>query len=162
MTPTSAVRIAVVAGYQCGSLKLGWRKYPVRITQMNSVSFTALIEPKIATKIKVSKVGILRFQDADWRVSVISKWVRQDGSIELELQLIEELFRPRVDKAPLLSRNRTRNLMLTDPLLPLAIFFAIFVTFLVMPGFGGRWGTSSLIVQWAEDCFRAVRTVFRG
>lgn len=162
MKVTSAVRIAVVDGYQRGSLKLGWWKYPVRITQMNSVSFTAEIAPKIATKFKVSKVGLLRFQDTDWRVSIISKWVRPDGSIELELELLEELFRQRVEKAPLLAKNRTRNLMLTDPLLPLAIFFAVFLTFLVMPGFGGRWGTSSFIVQWAEDCFRAVRTVFRG
>jgi hypothetical protein len=162
MNPTNSARIAVIEGYQLGSFKLGWRWYSVRITQMNSVSFTAQIDPKIAAKFQVSKVGILRFQDADWRVSIISKWVREDGLIELELQLIEELFKQQVEKASLLAKNRQRNLILSDPLLPLVIFFGIFITFLVMPGFGGRWGTSNLIVQWVEDCFGAIRTVFRG
>jgi len=162
MKQTPAVRIAVVDGYQRGSLRMGWRRYPVRITQMNSVSFTAQIEPKVAGKFNVSKVGVLRFQDTDWQIAIISKWVRQDGLIELELQIVQEFFKQNIDKAPLLAKNRTRNLMLTDPLLPLAIFFAIFLTFLVMPGFGGRWGTSSLIVQWTEDCFRVVRTLLRS
>ncbi|MBM3967896.1 MAG: hypothetical protein FJ308_23005 [Planctomycetes bacterium] len=162
MKQTPAVRIAVVDGYQCGSLKMGWRSYPVRITQMNSVSFTAQIEPKIAARFKVSNVGVLRFQDTDWQIAIISKWVRQDGLIELELQLVQELFKQSIDKAPFLVKNRTRNLMLTDPLLPLTIFFAIFLTFLVMPGIGGRWGTSSLIIQWTEDCFRVVRSLFRS
>lgn len=162
MKKTPAVRIAVVDGYQRGSLKMGWRRYPVRITQLDSLSFTAQIPPKIAAKFKVSKVGVLRFQDTDWQISIISKWVRQDGLIELELQIVQEFFKQSIDKAPLLAKNRMRNLMFTDPLLPMAIFFSIILTVLVMPGFGGRWGTSSLIVQWTEECFRVVRTLFRS
>ena len=162
MSSTNLARIAVVEGYQRGSIKLGWGWYSVRITQMNSVSFTAQIEPKIAAKFQVSKVGLLRFQDADWRVSIISKWVREDGLIELELQLVEELIKQQVEKASLLTKSRERNLMQGDPLLPLVIFFGIFITFLVMPGFGGRWGTSNIIVQWVEDCFRTIRALFRG
>jgi len=156
------LRIPVVKGYQCGSLSLGWRKYPVRITQMNSAFFTAQIEPKIAKKLKVSKVGLLRFQDADWRVEIISKWIRQDGCIELELQLIEEIFAQRVDRASLLVQSRSRKLITNDPILPLAIFFATVIAFFVMPGFGGRGGTSSLIVRWAENCFQVVRTILQG
>jgi hypothetical protein len=82
--------------------------------------------------------------------------------IELELQLVEELIKQQVEKASLLTKSRERNLMQGDPLLPLVIFFGIFITFLVMPGFGGRWGTSNIIVQWVEDCFRTIRALFRG
>lgn len=161
MKPSSTVRIPVQEDCQCGSFTLGWRKYPVRITHLNIEFFTAQIEQKIAKKFKVSKFGILRFQDAEWRVEIMSKWVRQDGYIELELKQLEELVTQRVDRASLLARNRSQKLITSDPLLPLAVFMAVFTAFLILPGLGGRWGTSSFIVQWAENCFQAVRKLLR-
>lgn len=140
---TPSYRCKVSLDNRQGSLHLGFRRYKVEIVEMSRDSFCVRVPSLLARKIAVGSKSKLLYQEMLWSVQCTHKWVGDSNQVDLEFQQLDELSKPKIKKGTFLSKScQVAAGGQSDPALPVAMLGAFIVTVLVLPAWGGRWGTS--------------------
>jgi hypothetical protein len=140
---TPSYRCKVSAGNSLGFLYLGARKFKVEVKEMSRDVFSVRAPASIARKIVVGKKSKLMHQDMLWSVLCTHKWIAESNEVDVEFKQLDELIEPKLNKAPLLGKStQVAAISQTDPTLPVAMIGAFVLTILIMPAWGGQWGTS--------------------
>lgn len=146
----SAVRFKLIEENQPGTLEIGRRKYPMNVVEMSVCQFTAIVDHKPSQKVRVGGYARIRILDKDCKVAVRKKRLLDHGKVQLEMEQIDEPIRPERKAWSLFSVPKTVKLSGGDSLMPLMVVFAALITILIIPSFGGRWGTSQMISDAVE------------
>jgi len=115
MDATSSYRCKVIEGNTRGSLRLGRQRFKVDVVEMSQESFCVRVPS-----------GIDR--------------------VDLELKQLDELTVPKLQKASFFGKaNSVAIIGQTDPTLPVALLGAFIIAVLILPAWGGHWGTSQAL-----------------
>lgn len=141
---------------QVGSMEIGKRSYPVRVTEMSAQEFRALMDYKASCKIPRGGKARLKILGKDCKVVVTMKKLTGEGLVRLELKQIDEAHKPESSWRGWFFRSPSSRVSLSggDSLMPIVMVVAAFITILILPSFGGRWGTAKRIsdfVEWTWD-----------
>ncbi len=154
-----AKRFPVCEENQAGSVEIGWRKLPLRVMEMSSTEFVALMDSGAADRLHVGNLYTLTANEAIYRVSLTSKLVRPDGLVHLVMEQVEEVIEAKVPRTGFFAKSQSTSLLSKDPLQTLAIIVFFAVALLIAPSVGGRWGTSQSISDAAQSLWKNITTM---
>lgn len=146
MDATSSYRCKVIEGNTRGSLRLGRQRFKVDVVEMSRESFCVRVPSGIARKVAVGSKSKLFYQGMLWSVLCTQKWIGESDRVDLELKQLDELTVPKLQKAPFFGKaNSVAVIGQTDPTLPVAMLGACIIAILILPAWGGHWGTSQAL-----------------
>ena len=146
MTDTSpSYRCKVSSANSLASLRLGWKSYPVQVFEMSRDSFSVRVPEAIAKRVSVGSKPKLFYQEMLWRVLCTQKWVGENDLVDLEFQQVAELTPPKIVSSPVGGSAGRVHAIQRDSSLTVATGVALILTVLIMPAWGGQWGTSDAI-----------------
>jgi hypothetical protein len=133
-------------------LYVGRRRMAVTVQEASIDAFTILVKPRHASKLKVSRVWVLEYDDT--RTEIHPEWIfnAPDGQVQLGLRRVQDLTavaRPHSSVLRRVSGARSE-----DPSLSAAAYggFVMFLFILMaLPGLGDRLGTAKRIqdtISW--------------
>lgn len=157
----SAVRFKLTEENQAGTLEIGRRIYPVNVIEMSVCQFSVVVDHKPSQKARVGGYARLRILDKDCKVAIRKKRLLDQGKVQIEMEQIEEPIKPERKAWSLFSSSKTVRIAGGDSLVPIAMIFAVFITILIVPSFGGRWGTSKLISEAVETTWKLAMDAFK-
>lgn len=161
--PTSSYRCKVSEGNSRGSLRLGRRRFKVDIMEMSRDSFCVRITSAIAKKIAVGSNCRLYYQEMLWSVLCTHKWIGESGRVDIELKQLEELTPPKMKTTPLSGNARAvAAIGQTDSTLPVALLGAFIIVVLILPAWGGQWGTSQAMCNAVSSTWTALNELVTG
>jgi hypothetical protein len=146
-------RCKVSSGNSRALLKLGWKTYPVQVFEMSRDSFSVRVPVPIANRVSIGSKPKLLYQEMLWQVLCTQKWVSEDKLVDLEFQQVAELTPPKLVSQPVGGAARQVQAIPRDSTLTVASGVALILMVLIMPAWGGQWGTSDAICN-------AVQTVW--
>jgi hypothetical protein len=133
----------------------------MNVVEMSVCQFTAIVDHKPSQKVRVGGYARIRILDKDCKVAVRKKRLLDHGKVQLEMEQIDEPIRPERKPWSLFSIPKTVKLSGGDSLMPLMIVFAALITILIIPSFGGRWGTSQMISDAVERTMTIALDAFK-
>ncbi len=154
-------RCKVTAGNSRATLNLGRRKYAVNVTELSRDSFCVRVPHKIARKVIVGRKLRLFYQDMLWSVECTQKWLSESNHVDLEFKQLAELTPIAVSKKNYLTTSKQVR-TLSDNSLPIAIAGCFIVTVLILPAWGGQWGTSDAICNAVSATWNAFGQLITG
>ncbi|MFN7878310.1 MAG: hypothetical protein ACK5PB_23540 [Pirellula sp.] len=162
LTSTPAVKYKVIRPDTWGWLKLGVRKHLIEIVEVSSVAFTARISQSLAKRIRIGKKFRIYHQGMLWAVQAKQKWLHESKDCDVEFELLTELFAPKVNttarqKSLMSTAGTSSNLTLVTTFLGVTI-----LTVLLMPSWGGKWGTAQFINNSVNTVFQAFKSLVTG
>jgi hypothetical protein len=163
MNTQAAYRCKIFRPNSKAWLKLGTKRRFVEVIEQSRDSFTVRSAPNIAAKVKVGTTIRLLYQEMLWSVRCKNKWLNTEGGIDLELEPLEELTPPKVVQGSIFQRSKhvsASNAM--DGTIAFLLFGLIFVTILILPAWGGQWGTSQLICDGVNTIWKTLTSMVTG
>lgn len=157
----NAVRFKLIEENQPGILEIGRKKFSVNVVEMSVCQFSAIVDHKPSQRVRVGGYARLRILDKDCKVAVRKKRMLDHGKVQLEMEQIEEPIKPDGKAWTLFSAPKTVKISGGDSLMPVMIVFAALVTILIIPSFGGRWGTSRVISEAVETTMTLALDAFK-
>jgi len=127
------------------SLKLGWKTYPVQVFEISRDSFSVRVPLAIAKRVSIGSEPKLLYQEMLWKVLCTQKWVGENQLVELEFQQVAELTPPKVVFQSVGATARQVQAIPRDNTLAVATVVAFILMVLILPAWGGQWGTSDAI-----------------
>ncbi|AMV30951.1 hypothetical protein VN12_02470 [Pirellula sp. SH-Sr6A] len=153
-----------IADTQSGAwLKLGSRKKPVQVVEQSRDMFTVRVSRSLAQKVRVGGEFRFFYQDMLWSVLCKHKWISQNELVDLEFEPLRELTAPKIQKDGWFGRSTP--LASTTPLdgtLAVVFLGTILLSILIMPAWGGQWGTSKLICDAVTSVWKALASLVTG
>ncbi len=162
MLESAPVLFKVTPENQKAVLTFGAHRFDIQIRSVSRSSFVASVQQNLAKKLGVGKLGKLYFQDTVYRVSFVNKWLEGQGLCEVEMSLIEELQKPKLEKKSFWARSKTVDLNPKDPVLPTTMLTAFVITVLILPAWGGKWGTSDVLCSGVTNIWTAMTDLMTG
>ena len=160
---TQSYRCKVTDGNTLGTLRLGRRSFKVDILEMSRDSFSVRMPASIAKKVAVGSKSRLFYQEMLWSVRCTNKWIGRANLVDLEFQQLDELTQPKLKRGPVLSNSKQVGVRgQSDPVLPVAMIGAFILCIMIMPAWGGHWGTSDAICAAVSNTWTAVRELVTG
>ncbi len=160
---TPSYRCKVSAGNTRGSLQLGMRRFSVEVLEMSRDSFCVRLPAAIAKKVVVGKKSKLMYQEMLWSVLCTNKWIGESNQVDLEFKQLDELISPKLNRAPLSGKStQVATIGQTDPTLPVAMLGAFILAILIMPAWGGQWGTSDKLCGLVSTTWSALSGLVTG
>ncbi len=160
---TPSYRCKVSAGNTRGSLRLGMRRFRVEVLEMSRDSFCVRLPAAIAKKVVVGKKSKLMYQEMLWSVLCTNKWIGESNHVDLELKQLDELISPKLKRAPLSGKStQVAAIGQTDPTLPVAMLGAFVLAILIMPAWGGQWGTSDRLCALVSSTWSLLSGLVTG
>lgn len=160
---TPSYRCKVSLGNSRGSLRMGWKRFNVDILELSRDSFSVRVPSSLAKNIVVGSTSKLFYQDMLWSVLCTHKWIGQSNQVDVEFQQLAELTPPKMRKAPLCGNARqVAAIGQTDPTLPVAMLGAFILTVLILPAWGGQWGTSERMCSAVSSTWSALHELVTG
>ena len=139
-------RCRVSDGNTLASLFLGKRRFKADVLEMSRDSFRVRVPARIARRVSVGSKNRLLYQEMLWSIRCTHKWMGEGSLVDLDFQQLEELTPPRLSRGPITAGSKQIEFGgQTDATLPTAVLGAFILAILVMPAWGGQWGTSDLI-----------------
>ena len=161
--PTPSYRCKVSEGNSLGSLRIGRRRFKVEVTEMSRDSFCVRVPSVIARKVAVGSNYRLFYQEMLWSVLCTQKWIGESNRVDLELKQLEELTPPRIRTTPLGGNARAvAAIGQTDSTLPVALLGAFIIVVLILPAWGGQWGTSQPMCNAVTSTWNALNELVTG
>jgi len=137
-------------------LKLGTRRRLVEVIEQSRDTFTVQINSGIAKKIEVGREFRLLYQDMLWSVLCRQKWVNREGLVDVEFEPIAELTPPEMPRVSLIHRSKTVSTnQPIDTTLAVMILCSVILFILIVPAWGGQWGTSKVICDSITNVWKA-------
>ncbi len=160
---TPSYRCKVSLGNSRGSLRLGWKRFRVDILEMSRDSFSVRVPSSLAKKIVVGGTTKLLYQEMLWSVRCTHKWIGESNQVDVEFQQLAELTPPKMRKAPHSGNARqVAAIGQTDSTLPVAMIGAFIIAVLILPAWGGRWGTSERMCSAVSSTWSALSELATG
>jgi hypothetical protein len=139
------------------------RRFSVEVVAMSRDSFCVRLPAAIAKKVVVGKKSKLMYQDMLWSVLCTNKWIGDSNQVDLEFKQLGELILPKLNRAPLSGKStQLAAISQTDPTLPVAILGAFILSILIMPAWGGQWGTSDKLCGLISTIWTALSGLVTG
>ena len=158
---TPSYRCKVNSGNARATLRLGWRRFTVEVIELSRDSFCIRVPQRLARKIAVGTKSKLFYQDMLWSVLCSHKWIGDSNKVDLEFQQLAELTPVKVPKSSYLTTTRQVR-TLSDSTLPVAVTGGLILAILVMPAWGGEWGTSDAICSAVSSTWTALGQLVTG
>lgn len=158
-----AYRCKIADSQSCAWLKLGSKKKQVQVVEQSRDTFTVRVSRALAQKVRVGAEFRFFYQDMLWSVLCKHKWIGQNDLVDVELEPIKELITPKLQKSSWF--NRSTPLASTTPLdgtLAAVFLGTIILSVLIMPAWGGQWGTSKLICDGVTSVWKALASLVTG
>lgn len=158
-----AYRCKIVESQSGAWLKLGSKKKQVQVVEQSRDTFTVRVSRTLAQKVRVGTELRFFYQDMLWSVLCKHKWIGQNDLVDVELEPIRELITPKLEKSSWF--NRSTPLASTTPLdgtLAAVFLGTIVLCVLIMPAWGGQWGTSKLICDGVSSVWNALGSLVTG
>jgi hypothetical protein len=159
---TPSYRCKISRGNTKALLRLGWHKYKVDVVEISRDSFSVRVPTKIANQVAVGGKSKLLYQEMLWSVLCTHKWINNEKQTDLEFKQIAELTKPKIDKGPLKSGVKGVRAVQSDNSLPIAFGVATIMAILIMPAWGGQWGTSDAICTAVRAAWGAIGQLVTG
>jgi len=142
---------------------VGIRRFNVEVLEMSRDSFCVRVPIAIAKKVVVGKKSKLMYQEMLWSVLCTHKWIGESNQVDLEFKQLDELIAPKLNKAPLSGKStQVAAIGQTDPTLPVAMLGAFVLAILIMPAWGGQWGTSDKLCSIVSTIWSALSGLVTG
>lgn len=162
LNSTPAFKCKVVRPETWGWIKLGVRRHLIEVVAVSRDSFTARLSLSLARKIKVGKEFRLYYQGMLWSVLAKQKWPHEGEGVDVEFEQLSELIAPKVkrtcrQKSQMTSAGNSSDLTLISSILAVVILAA-----LLMPSWGGKWGTAQFISDSVTAVYKALTSLVTG
>ncbi|MCU0719476.1 MAG: hypothetical protein MUC83_07215 [Pirellula sp.] len=162
LTTTPAFKCKIVRPETWGWIKLGVRKHLIEVVEVSRDSFTARLSLSLARRIKIGKEFRLYHQGMLWAVQAKQKWPHDGEGVEVEFEPLSELITPKVkkvarQKSQMSTAGNSSNLTLIATIVGVIILAA-----LIMPSWGGKWGTAQFISDSANAVYKALAGLITG
>jgi hypothetical protein len=128
---------------------------------MSRDSFCVRVSHKLARKVIVGRKLRLFYQDMLWSVECTHKWLSESNNVDLEFKQLAELTPIAITKPNYLTTSKQVR-TLSDSSLPIAIAGCLIVTVLILPAWGGQWGTSDAICNAVSATWNAFGQLLTG
>jgi hypothetical protein len=158
-----AYRCKIVESQSGAWLKLGLRRKQVHVVERSRDTFLVRVSQSTANQVRVGAKFRFFYQDMLWSVLCKHKWIGQNNLVDVELEPIQELIKPKIQKGSWF--NSAKPFSCTTPLDgTLAALFVgtILLSVLIMPAWGGQWGTSQLICDGVTIVWKALASLVTG
>ena len=163
MDATTSYRCKIIAGNTRGSLRLGRQRFKVDIVELSRDSFCVRVPSAIARKVAVGSTSKLLYQGMLWSVLCTQKWIGESDRVDLEFKQLDELTVPKLQRARFFGKARSVGAIgQTDPTLPVAMLGAFIIAVLILPAWGGHWGTSQALCTAASATWTAIGELVAG
>ncbi len=163
MDATSSFRCKVSEGNTRGSLRLGRQRFKVDVMEMSRDSFCVRVPSAIARKVAVGSTSKLLYQGMLWSVLCTQKRIGESDRVDLEFKQLDELTVPNLQRATFFGKARSVGaISQTDPTLPVAMLGAFVIAVLILPAWGGQWGTSQAICTAVSATWNALGELVGG
>jgi hypothetical protein len=138
------------------------RRREIEVIEVSRCSFTIRISQHLANQIKVGKEFRLFHQGMLWLVEAKQKWLHQHNEVDIEFEQLAELTPPKIkhavrEKSQMVSAGNSPDFMLTA-----SIIGVVVLALLIMPSWGGEWGTSQVICDAVTTVFKALASLVTG
>ena len=157
----SSYRCEVSSGNTSALLRLGWHRFPVDVVVMSRESFTVRVPAKIAKRVTVGIEARLFYQDMLWSVLCTDKWIGKSKLVDLEFKQLAELTEPKISIG-FGGKCKATPAYKHDNTISVATAIALIITILIMPAWGGQWGTSDAICSVVQATFTAIVQLVTG
>ena len=157
----SAYSFSIDAADAFATLRLGQRKFRVRVTDFSWAGFTVSVPKKWARKFKAGASGTLSHQGSNHPVLVLE--TSPSGQGDICVSLTRQDCEPQTRRAgygP--SKSISRSVNQADPVLTVASELCILMLILAMPGWGDSWGTSYYFTDGLNTIGRSFQDMFRS
>ncbi len=139
------------------------RRFQVEVLELSRDSFFVRVPVTIARKIAVGSKSKLLYQEMLWSVLCTNKWIGQLNQVDLEFKQLKELTTPKLRRASLSGQaKQVAAIGQTDPTLPVAMLGALIITVLILPAWGGQWGTSEYLCSAVSTTWSALSELVTG
>jgi len=163
MDATSSYRCRVTDGNTLASLFLGPRCFKADVLEMSRDSFRVRVPARVAKRVSVGGKNRLLYQEMLWSVRCTNKWMGEGNLVDLDFQQLEELTPPKLNRGPIIvGAKQIATGGQADPTLPAAALGALILAILIMPAWGGQWGTSDLICAAVSNTWSAIKGLVTG
>ena len=163
MDATTSYRCKVSEGNTQGLLRLGRQRFKVDVVEMSRDSFCVRVPSCVARNVAVGSKSKLFYQGMLWSVLCTQKWLGESDRVDLELKQLDELTVPKLQKAPFFGKARSVGAIgQTDPTLPVAMLGAFLIAVLILPAWGGQWGTSQALCTAVSATWNALGELVGG
>jgi hypothetical protein len=162
LTTTPAFKCKVVRPETWGWIKLGVRRHLIEVIEVSRDSFTARLSLSLARRIKIGKEFRLYHQGMLWAVQAKQKWPHEGEGVEVEFEQLSELIAPKVKKVARQKSQMSSAGNSSDLTLISTILAVILLAALLMPSWGGKWGTSQFISDSVNAVYKALASLITG
>jgi hypothetical protein len=157
MTDTTAsYRCKVSGGNSRALLRLGCHRFNVDVVEMSRDSFCVRVPSKIANQVAVGSKSKLFYQEMLWSVLCTQKWISDSQHVDLEFKQLAELTPLKVPKGPIGATTKGTRAIQSDNSLAIAFGVALVIAVLIMPAWGGQWGTSDALCTAVQSTWSAL------
>lgn len=143
-------------------LRLGWHRYKVDVIEMSRDSFSVLVPKRVANLVPVGGKTKLLYQEMLWSVLCTQKWISNEKQVELEFKQLAELTPPKISKPTGAASVKGVQAVQSDNTLPIVFAMALIMFVLIMPAWGGQWGTSEIICNAVRATWDALTSLLTG
>jgi hypothetical protein len=158
-----AYRCKIADPQSCAWLKLGTKKKRVQVVEQSRDTFTVRVSQTLAQKVRIGGEFRFFYQDMLWAVLCRHKWIGQNELVDVELEPIRELIAPKLEKASWFGRSAPLTSTTPwDSTLAAVFLGGILLSVLIMPAWGGQWGTSKLICDAVTAVWNSLLSLITG
>ncbi|MFN7845221.1 MAG: hypothetical protein ACK5YR_22065 [Pirellula sp.] len=162
LTSTPAFKCKIVRPESWGWIKLGVRRHLIEVIEVSRDSFTAKLSLSLARRIKIGKEFRLYHQGMLWAVQAKQKWPHEGEGVEVEFEPLSELIAPKVKRVAWQKSQKSTAGNSSDLTLVATIIALVLLAALIMPSWGGKWGTSQLISDSVNAVYTALKSLITG
>lgn len=143
-----------------GLLRIGNKKLSVSVTEFSWAGYTVCCPASTESQLRLGLRGTFEFKGDTFRVTCLSRQLLDDGRLELELE--------RSDAIPALKQKKQHGgesgikLNHSDPVLVFGSLAGLIFLLLILPGWGGGWGTSRYLTEGVASAATSVCDAFRS
>lgn len=158
---TPSYRCKVQQGNMKATLRLGRRSFKVQVVEMSRDTFSVRVPANVGSKVTVGSKSKLFYQDMLWSVLCTQKWIGESGELDIEFQQLEELTPLTISKTSYWTTSKQVR-TIGDGTLPVTLIGAFILVILIMPAWGGEWGTSDAICNAVNSTCSALGQLITG
>ena len=149
----SAFRCNVVPEQSAGSLRLGWRRYNIRVVDTSRDAFTLEVSAAVFGRIREGSRAVLETNGEVWDVECTALFRMIYDRYHVTMARIKDRTSVRGPKTTFGSLIPRLNVA-SDPVLPLALLVSFLIACVSLPGMGDTLGTAPKIRKAVQDAWR--------
>jgi hypothetical protein len=141
---------------QDGTLEIRSKRYPTKVTEMNSCEFIAFIDEKTSQKVGLGSCVRLRILDVDCNVRVHTKSQFEDGTVRLEMHQVDENYSSGSNSGIFIASDvsRSTNVSGRSSFAPMIMIIGIFAAIALFPIYGKKLSATEKVSKSIERAWK--------